>query len=77
MPEAHMEINSRPVYIHIALYYRGGQTDELQGPYFSRLEPQIYLSSQMYSSVDGHRRRERSQHFLLATKSCWGIQWSM
>jgi len=68
MPEAHMKINSRPAYIHIALYYRGGQLDELQGPYFSRLEPQIYLSSQMYSSETGHCQREHSQHFLLATK---------
>jgi len=72
MPEAHMKINSRPANIHIALYYRGGQTDELRGPYFSRQEPQIYLPSQMYSSNTGHCLRE---HFLLATKgttACWG-----
>ena len=75
-----MKINSRPAYIHNALYYRGGQPDELQEPYFSRQEPQIYLSSQMYSSNTGHCLREHSQHFLLATKgttACWGIQWSM
>jgi len=47
MPEARMKINSRPANIHIALYYRGGQIDELQGPYFSRQEPQIYVPSQM------------------------------
>jgi hypothetical protein len=44
-----------------------------------RQEPQLYLSSETYSSNIAHCPRESSQYFLLATKgttACWEIRQS-